>query len=211
MKAKLVTGLLAAALSLAAADAFALTIITPSSGTLNVTRWELDGSPANPTDAQIGVIVGSTTTLQYKSDVSGGSGNGADSGPFAASYNTTFSNAAGDPADADINWVNGQPSLSCLTLTCYLLVKDGNQTPDAYIFNLSALGYDGTEDLDLRGFWPGNGAISHIAIYTGPGAGSGGGSGQATVPEPASLLLLGTGLSAAAWRVRRRRQAAQTA
>jgi hypothetical protein len=70
------------------------------------------------------------------------------------------------------------------------LVKDGSQTPRWYIFDLLDLnlngGYswNGTDIIQLVGFWPDQGAISHVAIY----------GDTPSVPEPATMLLLGTGL-----------------
>jgi hypothetical protein len=65
-----------------------------------------------------------------------------------------------------------------------LLVKDGNQTPNQYLFDLTGI-WNGTDSIHLENFFPGGGAISHVAIF----------GGVATrVPEPMSLLLFGTGL-----------------
>jgi hypothetical protein len=110
----------------------------------------------------------------YKQDVGGG-----ESGSLAGSYETTFSNTPTDPADALIEYVDGQP----IAEDAFLLVKDGNQTPAWYLFDLS--GWDGMEDLVLTGFWPNQGAISHVSLYGGT---------STTVPEPGTLLLLGSGL-----------------
>jgi hypothetical protein len=116
-------------------------------------------------------------TLVYKSEVSGTTGVGTDEGSFANSYNTTFSNPANDPANAFIHHLLGTSAISCGT--CYLLVKGGNSDPAQYLFSLS--NWNGTDDLVLQNFWPKQGAISNVAIYS-------------TVPEPAILSLLGVGV-----------------
>jgi hypothetical protein len=65
----------------------------------------------------------------------------------------------------------------------WLVVKDGNQDPSWYLFDISS--WDGLEDIQLLNFWPAQGAISHISIF---------GNGGTSVPEPASLALFGIGL-----------------
>jgi hypothetical protein len=168
-----------AALALTSA-ASALPII-PTSGVLNVTRWEGNETGQPQIDAVIAPIIGASTE-KYKQNVGG-----AESGSLAGSYTTTFANTPGDPSDATIVY-NGGPILGN---TRYMLVKDGNQTPAWYLFNLTALGWNGTETLFLTGFWPNQGAISHISLYGGPDGGDTPG-----VPDSGSTIaLLGLGLS----------------
>src|SRR5688500_8924377 len=116
-------------------------------------------------------------TLLYKSNVSGTTGLGADQGPYASSYQTLFSNTATDPSDALITYLSGS-AIGCSV--CYLLVKDGNNNPAQYLFDISS--WDGLEAIVLTGFWPSQGAISNVAIYSGT-----------PVPEPGTLLLLSMG------------------
>lgn len=128
-------------------------------------------------------------TLQYKSDVcdpADPNGNGCDSGPQAGNYNTLFSNSATDPSNATISHVAQANSINCLTINCMLEVKDGSQTPGRYFFNLTQAVWNGTDAINLTNFWTGNGAISHVTIWS---------DGPVGVPEPASLLLLGAGLA----------------
>jgi hypothetical protein len=106
----------------------------------------------------------------YKQDAGG-----PESGPLAGSYTTTFN---GDLSGGTI--VYNPPGDTAED--AFLLVKDGAQDPAWYLFDLS--GWDGEETITLSGFWPGEGAISHVTLY----------GGTTTVPEPGTLLLLGSGL-----------------
>lgn len=77
---------------------------------------------------------------------------------------------------------------------CYLVIKDGNNVPAQYLFDLGD--WDGMETIELSGFWAGTqGAISNVAIW----------GGAIAVPEPGMLSLLGAGLLVAGLGRRRRR------
>jgi hypothetical protein len=125
--------------------------------------------------------------LFYKSDYEEGVDLGTDSGFFATSYQTTFSEHD-DPSFALIEYLGGA---FILCPECYLVVKDGNEPQ--YLFNLAT--WNGTEDLDLRDFYLDRGAISHVAIW---------GASAARVPESGALVLIGLGLIGLGFARRRR-------
>ena len=143
-------------------------------------------------------------TFQYKSNVGG-----SDEGPFAGSYSTAYFNTPQDPSDATISYDGApDPVINCITADCWLVVKDGvGHVPSIYGFDIT--GWNGTDPIILTGFWPNEGAISHVSIYSGPGGSGGGGGGTGGggggLPEPATLSLFGLGMLGTAWRARRRR------
>lgn len=163
-------------------------IITPAT---NV-KWTTN-TTSNLTAAEVAAIVGygGSLTEIYKMNV----GDGADSGSFASSYSTQFLNSSTDPEDAKITYVAGQTPITGSPL--YLLVKDGNQTPAQYIFDLNNLDLDnnpataayswnGLDELYMQDFWPNQGAISHVSIYRGTGT---------SVPDGgATIALMGLAL-----------------
>lgn len=106
-------------------------------------------------------------------------------GSFAAYYSGSFSDSSGTITWDGPNFISGSP--------IYLIVKDGAH--GHYVFDLVTLGWDGKETINLSGFYPEEGAISHLSIW---------GCGGTTVPEPGTLTLLGLGLLAGglAWRRR---------
>lgn len=167
-------------------------VITPS--TAGIILGSSLTPPTGPSNCEVGCIYNAfninggvddgSLSLLYKSDVSGDlSGIGSDSGSFAASYVTTFSNTATDPADALIDYISGS---SIVCPDCYLAIKDGNQTPSYYFYDLAS--WNGTDDIVLRDFWPLRGAISHVSIWGGDA------TTVTELPEPGILVLLSLGL-----------------
>lgn len=148
---------------LASSSAFALTI-TPVSGTEGSTRFESNvhtnaddiftdmANNYNPFDFP---FAGSEPL--YKAETDGGT-----EGDLSSNYTTVFSNTATDPEDATITYGGGN-----FVSDAWLLVKDGNHDPGSYLFNLSSTGlqWNGTDTLELVGFWPSSGAISHVSLY----------------------------------------------
>lgn len=117
---------------------------------------------------------------------------GSEEGSFTDDYGTVF-DPAGDPEDAVITW----DGPGTITAPGYLLVKDGNQDPAWYLFDISS--WDGLETIFLNDFWPQQGAISHVSIYSGN-------TPPSEIPEPAAMLLFGTGLVGLAGASRRTRK-----
>ena len=157
-----------------AAEALSLTPLSPE--LVAMTGYNATIDTASEWSLYLGITP--EPTLLYKSNVSGTTGLGADQGPYASSYQALFANTATDPSDAVINYVYGSDAIGCGV--CYLLVKDGNNNPAQYLFDIS--GWNGLEEIRLAGFWPSQGAISNVAIYSGT-----------PVPEPGTLLLLSMG------------------
>lgn len=173
--------------------------ITP----LTQVQWSGTNDPSgNPNASDIATIVGYIGTLEklYKQNVGG-----SEEGPYASSYETNFFNTPTDPENATITYISG-PYISGSPL--YLLVKDGEGrviNPWWYVFDLLDLrnvnvggsvvanySWNGTDTIELIGFWTGTGpagagAISHVSIY----------GSDHQVPEPGILILLGIGMTAA--------------
>ena len=155
--------------------------ITPTDGILNISRWETnDNSNFNLTEFQAFVgYMGSDLLELYKATPSAD-----DEFSLKDNYDTVFGQIISDDgwSSATIKYIGG----SYITGSpIYLYVKDGRQIPAAYAFDLYQLGWNGTDTLELSGFWAGvNGAISHVSLY----------GTKTAVPEPGTLLLLGLGL-----------------
>lgn len=210
MKNKLIVGVLSAVFALGIGAAAQAYTVTPSGGDATLVGTTDDPSGAAGTDALLALAGLTSADLLYKQDVGG-----PESGGFASSYETTFSNTPSDPEDALIDYISGA-SIDCPD--CYLLVKDGNQTPAQYLFNIS--NWNGTDDISIQDFWVGNGAISHVSIYSAPGdtvdttdvtitsptSDTTDTTDVTITPEPATLALFGSGLAIAAARLRRRKK-----
>ena len=110
---------------------------------------------------------------------------GIDSGLYAASYDTAFFTPLPD-SDAVISYVG--PS-AITSKPAYALIKDGNASPNWYLFDLST--WNGTDNIEFSSFFlkdPPTTAynISHVAIYGTP---------STSVPDGGmTAALLGFGL-----------------
>jgi len=157
--------------------------VTPpnSSDTNYELKWWAGTGTANKNANDIAAIIGyvgpPAFSELYKQNT--GTPLPSDTGAFAPSYITAYN---GDMSGGTISWVSGQPAINW-GQHVYLFVKDGNQTPAWYLFDITALGWDanGQETIIMQNFWPSNGSISHVALY-------------APVPIPAAAWLLGSGL-----------------
>lgn len=166
-------------------------IITPATpGIILGTSLDPVAGPSNCEPGCVyqafGLVNDGSLSLLYKADFNENEGGPplapTYSGSFAGSYTTAFSPGDEDPTDALIEYILGSPAIGCPS--CYLAIKDGNIEPRYYFFDLSA--WNGTETLDINSFWPGRGAISHVAIW--------GVASSTSVPEPGTIGLLGLGL-----------------
>lgn len=136
---------------------------------------------SNLSETEISAIVGVNVTLLYTHN----EGNNEEGGSFQGSYDTTYDNEPNDPEDALIEYISG-PSINSNRI--FLYVKDGNQDPAFYIFDIST--WNGTDDIDITGFWPNQGAISHVSIL------GGGGSRDERLPDGGlTVALLGLGFA----------------
>ena len=162
--------------SFAQALPIAITPTTINGAACTATTCWSGSVPNNPDAADVQSIVGSSATLEllYKDNVGG-----IEEGTFLNHYDTEYFNTPLDPMDATITFTGGN-SINCPE--CYLLLKDGNQDPVWYIFDIGF--WDGTSALEMTGFWPNQGAISHVSIV----------GDNRNVPEPGILLLVAGGL-----------------
>ncbi len=128
-------------------------------------------------------------------------------GPFLNYDGFRTDNDADGWNDFLIGWEFGDIIDCSAENSCWLVVKDGDNEPGRYFYNLGAgdgtWNWDGTEQIVGTGFWQGiSGDISHVAIYTKEGGGEDPPAGG-EVPEPGTVLLFGTGLAGLGyWRLR---------
>ena len=180
-------------------------MISPSTGTLGTDRFETSSNSNLSSLSAINTAFGTSFTsasLQYKFNT----GNpGTEEGTLSGSYEAdNVAGGVGDESGLDINYSGSGNIVVCAT-ECFVIVKDGNNTPAQYLFILStaAIGiWNGTDELEFSGFWPSNGAISNVALWGGSGSPP---PPDQLVPAPAPLALLGLGLLGLGIRRRNRR------
>ena len=188
--------------------AFALTL-APTMPPSQVTSVPSDVNGGN----DIALLESLMSPMEFELAYKGDTGPLVESGPFNPYYTISFGldGMATDDWDSfEINFVGmAGDEIDCTAAgSCQLVVKDGNQMPARYIFDLGGGTWNGTETIVGQGFWtdPTQGSISHVGIYTkvvngtpGPGPG-----GTGEIPEPGTILLFGTGLAGLGlWRMKR--------
>lgn len=131
-------------------------------------------------------------TQYYKSDRGDGAPN-TDSGSFADNYTTTFGLTPGASALIEYDGAP-DPKISCPD--CYLIAKDGNSTPNWFLFDLGS--WNGTDDISIGSLFyrDVNGRLveqnySHVSIW---GVES---DDPGRIPEPASLALVALAVAGA--------------
>lgn len=161
-----------------------------------------DNAVSGLTQTSLQTLVGVTPLgMAYKMD----NNPVLESGNAAAYYTTLFisdpNNVSGDQIGATITWDGGM-FISCGD--CYLIVKNGNQAPVSYVFDISSGSsnpWNGTDTINLSNFWPGQGGISYVAIWNN--ADNGGGT-IAAIPEADTYAMLLAGLGLVGFAARRK-------
>ena len=119
----------------------------------------------------------------------------SESGTYQANYGTTFYPSK-DATDATIFREDVSDYIDCTA--CFIFVKDGNMDPSWYLINIG--NWDGIESIYVEGFWPDNGAISHVTLYgiesddKGLCSPDNPACNTPAVPIPAAVWLFGSGL-----------------
>jgi hypothetical protein len=119
---------------------------------------------------------------------------GSETGAAAPYYTTSFN---GDLSGGTITWGGGS---IIVCPTCYIVVKDGNNNPSQYIFTINS--WNGQDTINLSGFWPANGSISHVAIFNN--LATDGGGTVAMIPEADTYAMLLAGLGLVGFAARRK-------
>jgi hypothetical protein len=146
-----------------------------------------DNNSQSEINALIAPLVGSTA-FDYKGIPAGNT----EDGPFASSYTTTYGIGGLDVASFQITY-DGGSFISGGDI--YLLVKDGNNSPNWYLYDIT--GWNGQETIQGQNFFSNQGNLSHVSIY---------GNGGSRVPDGGmTLVLLGSSLTGLAFFARSRK------
>ncbi len=126
-------------------------------------------SNSNPSPTDVAATVGylSTLTLLYKQNAA----DSTDTGTYASSYATSFDSTS-NAQNATLTYTGGA---KITENPVYLLVKGGAAPAGGYaqyIYDIS--GWNRSDTLNMRDYWPSTSSISHISIY----------GGTATTPPP---------------------------
>jgi hypothetical protein len=161
-----------------ATNSYAL-LVSPGSANQIGTGTET-GVPQILAEIQANLGINLSGSELYKQNA----GEATDSGGFSGSYSTSFSPNDADASGFTITYGGGS-AISANPV--YLLVKDGNQNPAWYLYDIT--GWNGTDVITGSGFWPAGGAISHVSIYGTPGT-------PPSVPDGGlTLALLGASVA----------------
>lgn len=188
------------ALRIAAALVFVATSVSQSSAltiTAGTTSAVLLGQSGQTGNNEIlGLVadfLGYVPAELYKQNYNGSEEGDAD---IKASYSTSFSSiTSGDgPSTATITYAGtGNYIASSVSpiRNVYGLVKDGNNVPTFYLYNLTALGWNGTDQLVFTNFWANTqGAISHVSLFGTEKVPTTTGGGGDPAPDGGSMAML---------------------